>query len=145
MDEPAVLAFRVQQVEQAQVWVANQEGQDGFLLPGEGQVQQRSDVQAGVLIPVEFFPGGCQAKSPGKAMQRFVRPHQYAGASVAAALYARRCRDGQADYHRGPFLHGEIPRDCRGGNGPDGRVCKRSGDILALGPPGRNWPISNYR
>src|SRR6266568_3209002 len=37
------------------MWMANQVGQDGFLLPGEGQVQQRGDAQAGDLVPVEFF------------------------------------------------------------------------------------------
>ena len=58
LDEPAVLAFRVQQrkqVGQAQIGVANQEGQDSFLLHGEGQVQQGGHMQAGDLVPVEFF------------------------------------------------------------------------------------------
>src|SRR5260370_39423849 len=58
LDEPAVLAFRVQQrkqVGQTQMGVTNQEGQDGFLLPGQGQVQQRGDTQAGDLVSVEFF------------------------------------------------------------------------------------------
>src|SRR5205807_6723618 len=58
LDESVVPAFRVQQhkqVGQAQMWVANQQGQDAFLLPGEGQVQQRGDAQAVDFLPVEFF------------------------------------------------------------------------------------------
>src|SRR5205814_7906392 len=58
LDDPLTLAFGMQQrkqIWQAQMRMANQQGQDGFLLPREGQVQQRSHAQASGLVSVEFF------------------------------------------------------------------------------------------
>src|SRR5207245_327483 len=71
LDEPTILAFGMQQrkqIWQAQIGVTNQEDQDGFLLPGEGQVQKRGDAQASDLIPVELFRKhrryACAIRSP---------------------------------------------------------------------------------
>src|SRR5438876_8226658 len=53
LNDSLVLAFGMQQrkqVGQAQMGVTNQEGQDSFLLPGEGQVQKRGHAQASDLV-----------------------------------------------------------------------------------------------